>query len=76
MHHEHRIDAFPGAACLLAVPDEAEAAAGNPGAEAAPEKEQPPGSGRHFWDGLLKEEHQQAEALALAAMGKVPLPHA
>ena len=52
--------------------NEPEAVTGNQGAEAAPDKEQPPGSGRQFWDGLLKEEHQQAEALALAAMGKVP----
>jgi hypothetical protein len=76
MHHEHRVDDFPAAACLHAVADEPEAADGEQGAEAAPEKEQPPGSGRQFWDGLLKEEHQQAEALALAAMGKVLPPHA
>ena len=72
MHQRCQVDASPGAACFLAVADEVEAAAGDPGIEAAPEKEQAPGSGRQFWDGLLKEEHQQAEALALAAMGKVP----
>ena len=67
---------LPVTPCLLAVADEPEVAAGDQGAEAAPKKEQPPGSSRQFWDGLLKEEHQQAEALALAAMGKVLPPHA
>ena len=72
MHQHHGNDAAPVTACRLAVADEPEAVTGNQSAEAVPEKEQPPGSGRQFWDGLLKEEHQQAEALALAAMGKVP----
>jgi hypothetical protein len=53
---------------------EPEAVSGDQAAEAVPVKEEAAGSGRQFWDGLLKEEHQQAEALALAAMGKVCLP--
>ncbi len=34
----------------------------------------PPPGGRDFWDGLLKEEHEQAQAVALEAMGKVWAP--
>lgn len=34
----------------------------------------PPPGGRDFWDGLLKEEHEQGQAVALEAMGKVWAP--
>lgn len=55
---------------------ETEAAEPNGAAAAVGDGSALPGvPSRQFWDDLLKEEHMQAEALKLAAMGKVSLWH-